>query len=124
MNINDIIKSATAHSATINTAARNLRDAMIECGVSQLSADGVTVRIREVRANSGACHDQIEMIGSGDYYHEGVAVCLQDAPSATNDIYYDYGDFSCTSIKPTREQLREFNAATPALLAQLEKLAS
>lgn len=122
MNLSDIVKSHKAHSATINQAAKNLRNLMLQCGVNSLSANGCTIRVREVKANSGACHDQLEMLANSEYEHDWV--CLQDEPSSTNESYYDYGDFSCVSVRPTREQLLEFNENTQAFIDKLESMNS
>lgn len=120
MNLSDIVKSHKAHSKTINDAAINLRDLMVKCGINSLSVNGCTIRVREVKANSGACHDQLEMLVYGDYLQQWVN--LQDEPSSTNETYYDYGDFSCMSVQPTREQLLQFNKNTQTFIDKLESM--
>ena len=117
MNLSDIVKSHKAHSETINKAAKALRNLMLECGINTLKVNGCTIRVREVKANSGCCHDQLELLADDEYSQDWV--CLQDLPSATNDFYYEYGDFSCITVKPTREQLLTFNSNTQAFLNKI-----
>lgn len=111
------VATAKTQNDTINTIAAQLSELMQDCAISTISAGGVSLRLRKVRA-SCASSLELELCVINEYSEFWVA--LEYSPDSENSTHYLWGDFNAAISRPSRDNLLQFAKAVPSILQKIE----